>query len=68
VRSAFAEETDYAKVLFMVSGLEEGVNHTLTMTNLEDGKWFGFDYAQVSNPPAPRYVHLSSSDARFQGS
>lgn len=49
MRSARAQTLDYGYMLFTVDGLAPDVNHTLTLTNLEEGRWFGFDYAEVSN-------------------
>lgn len=50
VLTAKADSTDYAHILFTVEGLGEG-DHTLTFTNLVEGNWFGFDYAQISTIP-----------------
>jgi hypothetical protein len=48
--SAYQEKVEYQYTLFEVDGLNEG-EHTLTFTNLGDGKWFGFDYAEISSIP-----------------
>ena len=48
LHSALASEADYAHVLFAIDNLEADKNHSLTMTNLEDHRWFGFDYALVT--------------------
>lgn len=52
LRSARAEGSNYAHVLFRVDDLDPLANHTLTFTNMENGKWFGFDYALVTSGPA----------------
>lgn len=49
LRSAQAQAVAYDHILFAADGLEPDVNHTLTFTNLEEGKWFGFDYAEILN-------------------
>ena len=51
--TALAQEADYAHVLFQIDNLDGAMNHSMTFTNLEDGKWFGFDYALVTVDPAP---------------
>lgn len=48
VHTALAQEVDYGHVLFEIDKLDPTANHTMTFTNLEDGKWFGFDYALVT--------------------
>lgn len=52
MRSALSETTRYAHILFEVVGLDPKVNHSVTLTNMEDGKWFGFDYALVTTAVA----------------
>lgn len=53
LHSALAGDADYAHVLFTIDNLNAGANHSMTMTNLEDGKWFGFDYALITTDPSP---------------
>jgi hypothetical protein len=51
--NAYQDTVEYQYILFEVDGLNEG-EHTLTFTNLEDGKWFGFDYAEISSIPTTK--------------
>lgn len=54
MHTALAQEADYAHALFTIDKLDPTVNHSMTMTNLEDSKWFGFDYALITvDPTAP---------------
>jgi len=49
--SSKQDKFDWDHVLYTVEGLDEG-EHTLTLTNLVEGNWFGFDYAAISNVPS----------------
>jgi hypothetical protein len=50
--TAQSTTTEYQHLLFNAHGLEDGVEHQLTLANTQDGASFAFDYAAVTSVAA----------------
>ena len=47
--TAEAERVDYRYLLFATGGLDDGLVHTLTLVNREEGRYLTFDYMVVQS-------------------